>query len=88
MGSRPKRRAIEQLEEVVKSFDGALWTARRERLTAFLEQARESADAREKWEAFLAGHPLFRSTLEAAVAAEKQRLRESIRLELLGEEPR
>ena len=82
------RRAIEQLEEVVKSFDGAPWTARRERLTAFLEQARESADAREKWEAFLAGHPLFRSTLEAAVAAEKERLRESIRLELLGEEPR
>ena len=82
------RRAIQQLEEVVKSFDGASWAARRERLSHFLEQARESAAARETWEAFLTEHPLFRSTLEAAVAVEKERLQASIRLELLGKEPR
>ncbi len=81
------RLAIEHLEEAVTSFEGPAWAARRARFTTLLDEATEAIDARERWEAFLSQHPLFRSSFDAAISLEKEKLRSSLRVELLAAEP-
>jgi hypothetical protein len=80
------RRALERLEEVVRHFGGAAWAARRARLADFLERARQAAEERARWEDYLAGHPVFREALEAAVSERLGGLREEARQSILKDE--
>lgn len=80
------RRAVERLEEVVVSFAGPAWAARRSRLSQFLDAAKEAIEDRGRWEVFLAGHPLFRETVDSIVTKRLDGLRAEVRQNIMEEE--
>lgn len=80
------RRAVERLQEVAVSFAGPAWAVRRARLIQFLDVAKDAVEDRGRWEEFLAGHPLFRETVESIVGKRLDGLRAEVRQKILDEE--
>jgi hypothetical protein len=80
------RRAVERLQEVAATFAAPAWTARRARLSHFLDVAKQAAEDRERWEELLAGHQLFRETVESIVSKRLDGMRAEVRQKILEEE--
>ena len=77
---------LKRLEEVMQSFDGPEWHARKKRLDDYLAAAQDAIEERTQWETFLTEHPVFRESLQAAIAAGREELQKKMRAELLAEE--
>jgi hypothetical protein len=80
------RRAVERLEEVVASFSGPAWAARRARLGHFLDHAKQATEDHARWEELLAGHQLFREAVDSIVRKRLDGLRSEVRQKILEEE--